>query len=138
MAQKADIAFREKPFGETWMIDYFHMVDRLDAAEFVTWYAEDAVFCSGNNSPVSGKAAIIAALTPFYALIRSMRHEMTGCWTYSDSGVFEAIAHFETRDGRRLSLPAITTLRIKDNRVRRLLFVMDAAPIFHPTPGASQ
>lgn len=131
-------ALKDKPFGEAWMVAYFQMADRLDPQEFVTWYTPDGVFQAGNQPPVTGHDAIIAALTPFYALIRTMRHEKTGCWIAGDSGVFEAVAHFETRDGRKLALPAMTSLRVRDNRVARLLFVMDPSPIFHPDMGAAQ
>jgi len=119
-----------KPFGEDWMVDYFHMVDHLDPKEFVTWYTPDAVFRSGNQAAVQGHPAIIATLTSFYSIIRTMRHQKTGSWWDASSGVFEAIAHFETKDGRTFALPAITSLRMKDNLIDQLLFVMDAAPLF--------
>jgi hypothetical protein len=117
------------PFGDAWLVDYFPMADRLDPEEFVTWYTPDAVFRSGNLPEVTGHAAIIAALKSFYAAISTVRYERTGSWTYHNSGVFEAIAHFKTKDGRELALPAMTSLRLKDNKVNRLLFVMDATPI---------
>ena len=123
------------PFGDAWLVDYFLMADRLDPEEFVTWYTPDAVFRSGNLPPVTGHAAIIAALTSFYAAIGTMHHERPGSWTDHDSGVFEAIAHFKTKDGRELALPAMTSLRLKGNKVNRLLFVMDATPLFQPATG---
>jgi ketosteroid isomerase-like protein len=124
-----------KPFGPDWLVDYFHMADRLDPQEFVTWYQPDAEFRSGNQPPAVGHAAIIASLTSFYALITTMRHEKTGTWTDEDSGVFEAVAHFTTKDGRTLALPAISSVRLKGNKVSRFLFVMDASPLFQPVPG---
>jgi hypothetical protein len=123
------------PFGDDWLVAYFHMADRLDPEEFVTWYTPDSVFRSGNLPPVTGRTAIIAALTSFYSVVSSMRHERTGSWTDHNSGVFEAIAHFTTKDGRTLALPAITSLRLTGNKVSRLLFVMDATPLFNPSSG---
>jgi hypothetical protein len=134
----ANAALKDKPFGDAWMVDCFRMVDRLDPQEFVTWYTQDAVFRSGNRPPIVGHAAIIAALSSFYAHIGTMRHEKTGCWAGRDSGVFEAIAHFTTKDGRELALPAITSLRLKGNRIDRLLLVMDATPIFRSIKGCPQ
>lgn len=92
-----------KPFGEAWIAEYFAMVDRLDPDELVSWCTDDASFRFANRPPTQGKAAIAAALRKFYGLITSMRHEKTGCWADDRSGAWEAVAHFETRDGRRLA-----------------------------------
>lgn len=111
------------------MIDYFHMVDRRDVDEFLGWYADDASFRFANAEPARGKAAIRAALEGFYAQIIAMRHEKTGAWADAHSGAFEAIAHFTTKDGHELALPAVSTLRVRDGLVREFRFVMDATPI---------
>jgi hypothetical protein len=60
--------------------------------------------------------------------------EKTGIWNNHGSGVFEAIAHITTQDGRTHTLPAITSVRLKGNRVGRLLLLMDASPLFHVPP----
>ena len=118
-----------KPFGEAWIAEYFAMVDRLNPKELVTWYTEDCSFRFANQSPAQGKTAIAAALRQFYGLITSMRHEKTGCWADDHSGAWEVIAHFVTRDGRRLALPAVSTLRLRDGLIHDFRFVMDASPI---------
>lgn len=118
-----------KPFGPDWITDYFAMVDTLDTDELVRWYADDGEFRFANQPPAQGKPAIVAALKQFYGLITSMHHEKTGCWADSDSGVFEATAHFGTKDGRSVAIPAVSTLRMKDGLIHRFLFVMDAAPV---------
>ncbi len=121
-----------KPFGESWIADYFTMVDRLNPEELVTWYTEDGSFRFANQPPAQGKNAMIAALKQFYSLVKSMHHEKTGCWTDDHSGAWEAIAHFETNDGRKVSLPAVSTLRVRDGLICEFRFVMDASPITQP------
>ena len=116
-------------FGPGWIVDYFAMVDRRDLDEFLTWYADDASFRFANQPPVRGKPAIRRALEQFYARIAAMRHERTGLWADADSGAFEAIAHFETKSGKTLALPAVSTLRVRDGLIHDFRFVMDAAPI---------
>jgi ketosteroid isomerase-like protein len=105
------------------------MVDTRDIDEMLTWYDDDCSFRFANQEPAKGKAAIRAALEQFYALITSMRHEKTGCWVKGDSGAFEAIAHFTTKSGKTLELPAVSTLRVRQGLIRDFRFVMDAAPI---------
>lgn len=114
---------------------YFLMVDHLDPQEFVTWYTPDAEFRSDNEPPVKGHAAIIASLTSFCSQVRTMRHEKTGCWWKATSGVFEALAHYETKDGRSFIIPALSSLRIKDGLLERFLLVMDATPLFQSNSG---
>ena len=118
-----------KAFGEDWIADYFAMADRLDPGELVTWYTDEASFRFANQPAAVGKAAIAAALERFYGLITSMRHEKTGCWTGVDSGAWEAVAHFVTKDGRQVALPAVSTLRLRGGLVHDFRFVMDATPI---------
>ena len=122
----------DKPFGEAWIADYFTMVDRLDPEELVTWYAKDGSFRFANQPPAQGKSAMVAALKQFYGLINSMNHEKTGCWADGHSGAWEAIAHFETKDGHKVSLPAVSTLRVRDGLIYEFRFVMDAAPLKQP------
>lgn len=123
------------PFGDAWLVDYFQMVDRLDPDEFVTWYADDCLFRFGNAPAVQGKPAIVAMLSRFYALITALHHEKTGCWTDADSGVFEALAHFEALDGSHIVLPAMTSLRIRGGKITALLMVMDASPLLSTRSG---
>ena len=118
-----------KPFGEAWMADYFTMVDRLDPDELVAWYTDDGSFRFANQPPAKGKAAIAAALRQFYGTIRSMHHEKTGSWVDDHSGAWEAVAHFETKDGRKVSLPAVSTMRLRDGLIYDFRFVMDASPL---------
>ena len=128
----------DKPFGEAWIADYFAMVDHLDPEETVNWYTEDASFRFANQSPARGKEGIANALAQFYKLIRSMHHQKTGCWADTSSGAWEAIAHFETNDGRKVSLPAVSTLRVRDGLICEFRFVMDASPITQPSEKAKQ
>jgi streptogramin lyase len=118
-----------KPFGEAWITDYFAMADRRDPDEMSRWYTDDGTFTASNHTPAKGKAAIVATLTQFFSAVTAMRHEKTGCWSDASSGVFEAIAHFETKDRRSLALPAISTMRMKGGLIERFLFVMDATPL---------
>lgn len=118
-----------KLFREAWIADYFAMADRLDPGELVTWYTDDASFRFANQPAAVGKAAISAALGKFYGLTTSMRHEKTGCWVGADSGAWEAVAHFVTKDGRSVALPAVSTRRLRDGLVHDFRFVMDAAPV---------
>jgi ketosteroid isomerase-like protein len=118
-----------KAFGPDWIVDYFAMVDGRDLDEFLTWYADDANFRFANQPRATGKQAIREALEQFYALITEMRHERTGLWADADSGAFEAIAHFQTKSGRSLALPAVSTLRVRNGLIHDFRFVMDAAPI---------
>jgi hypothetical protein len=59
-----------------------------------------------------------------------MRHEKTGLWMDADSAVFEAMAHYKMKDGREITIPAISSLRMKGALIERCMFVMDATALF--------
>ncbi|MBE7209610.1 MAG: nuclear transport factor 2 family protein [Gluconacetobacter diazotrophicus] len=120
-----------QPFGEAWIAEYFADVDRLDPASMLRWYAEDCSFRFGGNPTLRGKSAIAAALAGFYGTIAGMRHEMTGCWIDRDahSGVWEAEVTFTRPDGSRVTIPAISSLRLRDGLIHDFRFVMDPAPL---------
>ena len=121
-----------QPFGEPWIAAYFAEVDRMDPAGLMAWYAEDGRFRFAGQPRVEGKVAIEAVLSQFYASIQSMRHQRTGVWIdeTAQSGVWEAEVNFVRADGRAVTIPAVSVLRIKESRVHDFRFVMDAAPLY--------
>ncbi|MBY0403541.1 MAG: nuclear transport factor 2 family protein [Cyanobacteria bacterium] len=121
-----------KIFGEEWISEYFAMADKMDPEALISHYTEDGTFTFSNQPQVQGKAAIKETLKQFWGTVTSMRHEKTGCWFDSTSGVFESIVHFGIKDGRSVSIPAISTLRLKGGLIQHFIFVMDPTPLFHP------
>lgn len=121
----------DQPFGEEWIVAYFAEVDRMDPDGLLAWYDDEGSFRFAGQPAVCGKEAIRATLAAFYASIRSMSHRATGVWTrQSDrSGVMEAEVVFTRGDGERVVIPAVSTLRLKGDRVHDFRFVMDPAPL---------
>jgi ketosteroid isomerase-like protein len=118
-----------KPFGAEWVADYFHMVDRMDPDELVSWYTDDCSFAFANNPPALGKQAIVDALRSFYALISSMRHERRGVWLDRESAVWEANVHFQTKTGKAMILPAVSILNLHGGKIKDFRMYMDPTPI---------
>jgi ketosteroid isomerase-like protein len=125
-----------QPFGAGWIAAYFAEVDRMDPAGLLAWYADDARFRFAGRPPVTGKAAIGDVLAHFYASIRSMRHDVTGVWidAVARSGVWEAEVAFVGGDGRAVTLPAVSVLRLRGARVHDFRFVMDPTPLYADAP----
>jgi len=117
-------------FGQAWIASYFAKVDRMDPRGLAAWYADNGRFRFGNSPSVEGKTAIIKVLRGFYGSIRSMSHEMTGCWVDGETGVWEAEVTFGLPDGRTVTIPAVSVLRTRDGKVHDFRMAMDAAPLF--------
>lgn len=122
----------DQPFSGAWIAAYFAEVDRMDPPGLMAWYAEDGVFRFAGQKRVHGKPAIEAVLREFYGSIRAMHHRMTGVWidASAQSGVWEAEVDFTGGDDRRVTIPAVSVLRLRDGLVADFRFVMDAAPLY--------
>ncbi len=127
-------------FGEAWIAAYFAEVDRMDPDGLMAWYAEDCSFRFASQPRVEGKAAIRQVLAGFYGSIRSMRHHRTGVWVDADapSGVWEADVTFVMPDGRPVSVPAVSVLRLRGGLVHDFRFVMDASALRDTAQGTVQ
>lgn len=112
---------------EVW--SYFSDVDSLDPQAVVAHYAASGRFRFANQPPAVGHGAIRQVLSGFYATLRAMNHRNTGLWLGELSAVFEAEVDFTLRDGRVVTVPAVSVLRREGQRVIDFRFVMDAAPL---------
>ena len=119
----------DRAFDADYIRDYFTEVDRMAPDGLLEWYTDDASFRFANQEPAQGKQAIGDVLRQFYASIQDMHHEPQGIWHDADSGAMEASVHFTTGDGRKVTIPAVSVLRVRDGLVHDFRFVMDAAPL---------
>lgn len=121
----------DAPFGPAWIEACFQAVDRMDPDGLRAWYAEGGSFRFAGQPRVTGKPAIREILVQFYASIRGMRHHRPGVRVDegAQSGVWEAEVEFAIRDGRHVTHPAVSVLRLREGLVHDFRFVMDAAPL---------
>lgn len=116
-----------------WISHYYADVDAMRVQSFVNRHSEDAVLVFGNNPPIVGKAAISEAMKQFWALIESSYHERRNLWFVDegDTAIVEWHVHYETKSGRRFTVPSVTVLdRGPDGLVTSLRVHVDLSPLY--------
>ncbi len=110
---------------------YFEDVDTMIPEKVTQYYNEDSVFKFGNAPAAQGPKEIKNALDHFYQLINSMEHHNTGLWLGDKSGVFEADVHFKNTSGETIVIPAVSIMRLEEDKIKDFRMVMDATPLFN-------
>jgi SnoaL-like domain len=126
------------PAGWAFYEDYLSVLDRYDIGGFAGFLADGVTVQFNNDPPVVGKPAVVAALGGFWASIRDMgyalRHEPHNIYGTDDHYVLEALNHYDTADGRRVTVRAVAfTDRDTDGKVASIRIYQDLAPLYAPT-----
>lgn len=113
---------------------YDGAVDRKDAVGFAAVFADDAWMRFGNNDPVVGKQNIEAAIAGFFTMIAALDHDTTGIFSHGDALILEAKVTYTRHDGRKVTIPAVTIMRLVAGKegplVKRCQMYVDLAPLF--------
>ena len=116
--------------------EFFATIDRSDAAGFTERFAPNGRLAFGNAPPVVGRDAIHEAIAAFFGTISALRHDITGIWRGRDRGLevvcVEATVTYSLEDGRSVSLPSNSTLRLDGDTIRDYRITIDLAPVFTP------
>ncbi len=120
----------QTPINEAWGRAFFQMVDRIDAAEYVTHFTEDGQVVFGNRPPITGKATIQQSMQEFYDSLSAMHHQIENLWVHPDTVVSQAVAHYTRKDGKTVNLPVVTVINLLGDRIRKVQFYMDINPLY--------
>ena len=118
--------------NQQWGHDFFTMVDRKNADEYSTHFAEDGQVIFGNQPPISGRENIRQGMTQFYAGLESMHHEIANLWVPVPNVIVnEAVAHYVQQGGKAVSFPVVTVINVVPGteQVRKVQFYMDMTPL---------
>ena len=83
----------------------FAAIDAKDAASFVSYLTEDAVFRFGSAPPVHGREAIREAVDGFFATIAGCRHTIRNSLSSGTTLVCEGEVTYRRHDGSELTVP---------------------------------
>lgn len=108
----------------------FAAVDRQDAAAFAAAFAPDGVFVFGNAEPVTGRAAIAAAVSAFFDSVRGLQHEIVDVWQAGDTVVTRLMVTYARHDGTDVTLPAATIWRGRHGAIGDYRIYADLGPLF--------
>ncbi len=72
------------------------------------FFDPDGTFVFGNAAPVVGRAAIEAAVTNFFRVLKGLRHELHDVWQAGDVVISRLTVTYIRLDGTTVTLPAAT------------------------------
>ena len=115
---------------EDWLQQLFASIDRKDAEAFAAFLAEDASFVFGNQPPVEGRAAIVAAVSDFFESVAALRHNVARVWEHGDSVVCNGEVTYTRHDGNEVSLPFADIFSMQGNLISDYRIYMDVTPLY--------
>lgn len=119
-----------RTIDEAWGRQFFTMVDRIDAQEYVSYFAPDGQVVFGNDQPITGHEAILSAMKQFYGSLESMHHAIANLWVENgDTLISQAVATYQPKQGKQVSLPVVTIINLAGEKVRKVQFYMDLSPL---------
>ena len=113
--------------------ELFPVIDTKDPQAFAAHLAEDATLRFGNAEPLVGRAAVVAALTQFFATFEWLRHELVNQWDVGAETVAETQVSYGRLDGSVVTVPAVSIWRNRDDGlIEDYRIFVDLAPLFTP------
>lgn len=108
----------------------FAAIDAQDAAAFVSYLAEDAVFRFGSAPEVKGREAIAAAVDGFFSTIAGCSHQVAFSVQSGSTLVCEGEVTYQRHDGSRLTLPFADVFEYDGELIGAYKIYIDIAPLY--------
>lgn len=108
----------------------FAAIDANDAAAFVGYLTEDAVFRFGSAPAVSGRAAIQAAVDGFFGTIAGCSHQVHNTLASGSTLVCEGEVTYTRVDGSLIILPFTDVFEYDGDLIAQYKIYMDISPLY--------
>ena len=108
----------------------FAAIDTNDAASFVSYLTEDAVFRFGSAPPVQGREAIREAVAGFFSTIAGCRHTIRNSLCTRDTLVCEGEVTYRRHDSSEITLPFTDVFEYEGDLIAHYKIYMDITPLY--------
>ena len=108
----------------------FAAIDANDAAAFVSYLTEDAVFRFGSAPPVQGREAILEAVDGFFSTIAGCSHTISNSLRSGSTLVCEGEVTYRRHDGSEISLPFTDIFEYDGDLIAHYKIYMDIGPLY--------
>lgn len=108
----------------------FAAIDRQDAAAFVGFLTDDAVFRFGSAPPVQGKASIQTAVDGFFGTIAGCSHAVHKTISGGPTLVCEGEVTYRRHNGTEVTLPFTDVFEYDGDRIAQYKIYMDVNPLY--------
>jgi SnoaL-like domain len=109
-----------------WFSDLYASIDAMRLNEFAAGLAPDVEVVVGNNPAMNGRQAAKDGIGHFFSTIDGIKHHLE-----SDGLTFlEANVEYRRKDGKTVTIPAVTVLERDGDLVKSLRIYFDVAPVY--------
>lgn len=108
----------------------FAAIDANDAAAFVGYLTDDAVFRFGSAAPVRGRAAIQAVVDGFFGTIATCSHQVRKTLASGCTLVCEGEVTYTRVDGTSITLPFADIFEYDGELISQYKIYMDISPLY--------
>ena len=110
------------------------LVERMFGAgksldDYVSFFAEDALYRFGNYPPIRGRPAIRQAAANFRQRVRGVSHAVEGMWESGDTVVSEMEITYTRLDGRQVTVPCCDVFRVNGDKIQEMRIFVDVTPV---------
>ncbi|MEE2032557.1 nuclear transport factor 2 family protein [Rhodococcus chondri] len=105
-----------------------HAAD-TDIIRFFGFFSADCVFRMGNNDPVEGSEAIQEWVASYLGSVAGMHHAILEQWCDGNVIALHVNVTYTMNDGTTFTLPAVTRIRIENEKVAEYSIFMDPSPV---------
>ncbi len=117
---------------------YLEVLDRYDVDAYTSLLADDVQIQFNNDPPMTGRQIAMAGLSQFWgsvtALGYTLLHEPLNIYGDDQHWVMEALNHYDTTDGRRITVRATAwTDRGADGKVTSVRLYQDLSALYAQT-----
>lgn len=108
----------------------FAAIDAKDAAAFVGYLTDDAVFRFGSSPAVQGHAAIQEAVGGFFGTIAGCSHNVMNTLGQGSTLVCEGEVTYTRVDGSSITLPFTDVFECEGELISHYKIYMDIGPLY--------
>jgi len=108
----------------------FASIDAMDTESFLSFISKDGTFRFGSSPPVTGHAAIKAAVENFFASFAGLKHDLQRQVADDKVVVCEGEVTYTRHDGSDVTLPFANSFEIDDGLISSYRVYIDIGPLF--------
>jgi ketosteroid isomerase-like protein len=113
-----------------WFSDLYANVDAMRLDAFVAGLSPDVEVVVGNNPAMKGREAVKQGIGHFWSTIAGLEHHFVNVVEGQGLTVLEAKVDYRRKDGREVTVAAVTVLERNGGLVKSMRIYLDVAPVY--------
>jgi hypothetical protein len=113
-----------------WFSNLYDSIDAMRLDEFAAGLTPDVEVVVGNHPAMSGRHAAKEGIGYFFSTIQGLRHHFVNVVESQGLTFLEVKVDYLRKDGRQVTIPAVTVLERRGELVKSLRIYFDVAPVY--------